>query len=128
MPKAAKQRSINDVADDILKLQSKRKKLEEEAEGIKKQEDVLKLELSTMADGAKLTFGGNKKSAWNITPQVVPQVANWDEFYEFIHEKKYYHMLQRRPAVKACQELWGQGGAIPGVEKFTSMKVNVKEV
>ena len=121
-------RSINDVADDILKLQTKRKKLEDQAETIKKAEDVLKLELAKMADEAKLTFGGNKKSAWNLTPSVVPQVANWDEFYEWIAKKKYFHMLQRRPAVKACQEIWGQGGAIPGVEKFTQMKVNVKDV
>jgi hypothetical protein len=120
-------RSINDVADDILKLQTKRKKLEDQAELIKKQEDELKLELSKLAEDAKLTFGGNKKSAWNITPSVVPQVSNWDEFYAWIGKKKYFHMLQRRPAVKACQEIWSQGAAIPGVEKFTQMKVNVKE-
>lgn len=121
-------RSINDVADDILKLQVKRKRLEDQAEVIKKQEEELKLELSKMADDAKLTFGGNKKSAWNISPNIVPQVADWDAFYEYIAKKKYFHMLQRRPAVKACQEIWGQGGAIPGVEKFTQLKVNVKEV
>lgn len=121
-------RSINDVADDILKLQRERKKLEDKVELIEGKEKVLKEELFKMADEAKLTFGGNKKSAWNISPSIVPQVANWDAFYEYIHKKKYFHLLQRRPAVKACQELWSQGGAVPGVEKFTQMKVNVKEV
>lgn len=132
MPSAT--RSINDVADDILKLQRERKKLEDKVEVIEGKEKVLKLELAKMAEEAKLTFGGNKKSAWTLSPSVVPQVADWDAFYAWIYEKKYGHMLQRRPAVKACQEIWsqldskGKGGTIPGVEKFTQVKVNVKEV
>jgi hypothetical protein len=120
-------RTINAVADDILKLRIKRKKLEAQAEEIKKQELEFEKELSELANEAKLTFGGNKKSKWAITPSIVPQAVDWDAFYDYIASKKYFHLLQRRPAVKACQELWGLGEAIPGIEKFTSMKVTVTE-
>jgi predicted nuclease with TOPRIM domain len=121
-------RSINTVADDILKLQTRRKKLEEQAGVIEAQEKDLKKELQELAEKSNLTFGGNKKSAWKLTPQVVPQATNWDEFYEYLHENKYYHLLQRRPAVKACQELWEQKIEIPGIEKFKSTRIDVKEV
>lgn len=121
-------RSINDVADEILKLQVSRKKLEDKADVIKKQEDELKLEIQKLATEAKLTFGGNKKSAWSISPLIVPQCSDWDAFYDYIHKKKYFHLLERRPTVKACQELWGLGERIPGIDKFTKVRVNVKEV
>jgi hypothetical protein len=88
----------------------------------------LKLELQVAADVAKLTQGGGKKSKFTIEDQTVPQGSNWDQFYDYIHTNKYFHLLQRRPAVKACQELWGQGVVIPGIDKFTMKKINVKGV
>lgn len=124
----AVKRSINTVANEILTLQNKRKALESQAEEIKKKEKALSEELMAMAQSANLTFGGNKKSAWKIDVMVAPQATDWDEFYAYIKKKDYFHLLQRRPAVKACQELWGLGEVIPGIEKFTSNKVSVKEV
>ena len=121
-------RTIGDIADEILALQAKRKELEDKADETKKAEDLLKTELFAAADKEALTLGGGRKSRWTIEPQVVPQAQDWDVFYAYIAKNKYFHLLQRRPAVKACQELWGQGKAIPGIEKFTSMKVNVKAV
>lgn len=121
-------RSVNDIADEVLKLQAKRKKLESQAELIKKQEDDLKKELRELAESLKLTFGGNKKSAWKVEMNVVPQVADWDAFYAYIKAKDYFHLLERRPTVKGCRELWELGGKIDGVEKFSKMVVSVKEV
>lgn len=120
-------RSLNDIATDIFKLQLKRKGLELKVKDCEVKEEKFKLELQKLADTTKLTFGGDKKLAWEIKPSTVPQATNWDEFYEYLHKNRYYHLLQRRPAVLACQELWGQGKVIPGIEKFTKMKVTVKE-
>lgn len=119
-------RTLGIIADEVLAKQLKRKKLEDQVDLIKKEEEVLKAELKLAADAESLTLGGGKKSKWTIEPQIVPQAQDWDAFYGYIAKEKYFHLLQRRPAVKACQELWGQGIVIPGIEKFTSMKVSVK--
>lgn len=122
--------TIDDIAQEIIKLQNKRKKLENQAEEIKKEEEVKKTQLYAMAETAKLTFGGNKKASWRIELKTVPQVTDWDAFYAYIAENKYFHLLQRRPAVTAVQELWGQKNGkfqVPGVEKFSKNVVNVKE-
>jgi hypothetical protein len=122
----AQARTVGTIADEVLaemlKLKKAENKVKEHEEVIKKLKDELKL----AAEKEDLTSGGGKKSSFTIEPQIVPHVTNWDAFYEYISENKYYHLLQRRPAVKACQELWNQDVAIPGTDKFTSLKVNVK--
>lgn len=122
----AQARTVGIIADEVLAEQIKLKKAEnkvkEHEEIIKKLKDELKL----AAEKEDLTSGGGKKSSFSIEPQIVPHATNWDAFYEYIKENNYFHLLQRRPAVKACQELWSQDIAIPGIDKFTSNKVTVK--
>jgi len=121
-------RTIGVIADEVLTVQLKIKKKEDEVKVLEEKEELLKEELRTVATAANLTSGGGKKSKFTIDPLIVPQASNWDLFHAYIYDNKYFHLLQRRPAVKACQELWEQGAAIPGIDKFTVIKVNVKGV
>lgn len=121
-------RTIGVISDEILAFQVKIKKKELEVKDMEEAASKLKEELRVAANAENLTAGGGKKSKFTIEPMTVPQASNWDLFHEYIADNKYFHLLQRRPAVKACQELWGQGVVIPGIDKFTSMKVNVKGV
>ena len=121
-------RTLGQISDEVLKLQTKMKKLETEVDVLKKARDVLLAELIAAAETQKLEKGGGKTSSFIIKENTVPQVDDWDLFYAYMYKKKYMHLLQRRPGVSACQELWDQGVAIPGVEKYTSMKATVKEV
>lgn len=120
-------RTLGKISDEILVLQREMKGHEDKAEDCKKRIEILKTELQAAADEQKLDKGGGKASSFTIKPLTVPQVANWDLFYEFILKNKYLHLLERRPGKSACTELWEQNKVIPGVEKFTMMKVNVKE-
>lgn len=124
---AARKRTLGQISDDILAKQKEIKKWSDHVEVLEAQRKVLQEELIAAADKQKLDKGGGSASAFTIKPHTVPQVANWDLFYEFILDNKYLHLLQRRPGVQACAELWEQNKVIPGVEKFTQMKVTVKE-
>ena len=122
------QRTLGQISDEILKVQKDVKKLNEKISVLEKEKAVLCDELMKAADEQKLEKGGGKKSTFNIHPETVPQMENWDLFYEFMYKKKWLHLLQRRAATVACRELWEKAMAIPGVEKFTLTKVTVKEV
>lgn len=124
---AAKKRTLGQISDEILAKIKEIKKWNDHIDALEGEKKVLTEELMKAADAQKLEKGGGKASAFTIKPQTVPQVANWDMFYEFIYENRYGHLLQRRPGVQACAELWEQNKVIPGVEKFTQMKVTVKE-
>jgi hypothetical protein len=64
----------------------------------------------------------------SITESVRPSVENWDDFYRFIHRHKYYHLLDRRPSVTGCRELFETKGNIPGVVPFTKRKINLRSI
>lgn len=122
------QRTIGDIADEVLARGIEITRMNKVVEGLEKEKKVLEQELMDAATAAGLTSGGGKTSKFDIGPETVPQISNVDAFYDYIKTNDYFHLLQRRPAVKACRELWEQGTAIPGIDKFTQTKVNVKGV
>lgn len=121
-------RNIGDVADEILAIQLKIKKKEAEIEELKGQAKEKQEELKKLASDEGLTSGGGKKSKFTLTEETVPHISDWDKFCEYIKDNNYFHLLQRRPGSKACQELWNLGNQIPGIDKFRHTKVNVKGV
>lgn len=123
-----KQRTLSQIADDILAIRGKEEVHKNELKDLEEKRRTLEKELIAAAEKQGQSKGGGSKSTWTVSPDTVPQVTDWDAFYEFIAEKQWFHLLQRRPAVKACQELWTQGTVIPGTEKYTTMKVNVRGV
>mgnify|MGYP003362137456 CR=1 FL=1 len=79
-------------------------------------------------DKEGLTKSTGSKATASISFAVKPNVENWDLFYEFIHKNGYYHLLERRPSVTGCRELFEMKGSIPGVVPFTQRKLNLRSV
>lgn len=70
------------------------------------------------------TNGGGSKATVSIVESVVPNVKDWDAFSKYIFRTKYLHLLERRPSVTGCRELFETKGAIPGVEPFIKRRLN----
>jgi len=119
---------LNDLANEILAIESKIKNLEAEVKLLEKEAEGKKAKLIEAAEKANLRMGAGELSRWDIKEEVYPQSVDWDGFCEYMAKNKYWHLVQRRPGVKACQELWERGIDIPGIDKFTKIKVNVKGV
>jgi len=118
-------RTIGEIADDVLERQEKVKAMNAQIKDIEKEIDALKLELAAAADKEGMTAGAGAKSKFKIEPTTLPQGGNWDKFYEYMAENKYFHLLHKRFSVTGCQELWDQGIDIPGVDKFQKNEVKV---
>lgn len=69
---------------------------------------------------------GNKDMKVFRSLKTVPHVVNWDQFYAYIYEHKAAYMLERRPAVTACRELFDNGEHIPGVDPYTFEEVRTR--
>lgn len=121
-------RTISDISDEIFGVTEKIKAFEEKITTLKEEGKLLEGELQLAAEAQGLSRGGGKTSTWTLEPVVVPQATDWPAFYAYMAKKKYFHLLQRRPAVKACRELWERGITIPGMDKYTSTRVTVKGV
>lgn len=53
-----------------------------------------------------------------VSTKVVPNVTDWDQFYEYIMENNLPELLQKRILLSGYQELRNSGEVIPGVEDF----------
>lgn len=120
--------NLGSAIDALWAKREKKREMEaklKEVEAEIADSEALVMELMDK-EGVEKTTG--KKASVSITSTVVPQVEDWDAFYAFIHKKKFYHLLERRPSVTGCRELFETKGMVPGVVPFTKRKLNLRTV
>jgi hypothetical protein len=60
---------------------------------------------------------------------VVPNVTDWEKFMrEEVVKNGHIHLVERRPAVLGCREIFEMGGSIKGLEPYTKRKLNIRSI
>lgn len=121
-------KTIGQLADELHDLREEKRELEEKVKAVQEKYDLKMLELFDLSDEQNTTTGKGQRGSFSIGESVVPQVKDWDAFYKYIQKTKYWHLLERRPSVTGCRELFDSKGAIPGVDKFTKRTLNLRKV
>ena len=114
--------------DALHALREEKRQLEELLKAKAQEIDIVENELIEQMDQQNITKSTGSKATVSISVSVKPSVEDWDAFYAYIHKNKYYHLLERRPSVTGCRELFDHKGAIPGVVPFTQRKLNIRSV
>jgi len=125
---AAMSAKIGDIVDQLKDIKDEVDDLNAKLVLVKAKYNEKEAELYKAADEQKTSAGKGTRGSFSIGDSVVPQVKDWDLFYKFIHKNKWWHLLERRPSVVACRELFDTKGKIPGVEKFTKRKINLRSI
>ena len=99
----------------LTKLKTKKSKLEEQLKAIKAEIAELDAGIIIDLDASELVKSTGGTATVSIREAIKPKVDDWDLFYGFIYKKKYGHLLDRRPNVMGCRELFESKGKIPGV-------------
>lgn len=109
-------KDIGKLTDRLFDL--KEKKSETNATLKELNEDIRLVEVELLDEMHKqgLYKAGGLRGGVYISRQVVPKVVNWDEFYDYILEHEYLHMLERRVSRKAYQEQYEDGQDVPGID------------
>ena len=118
--------TIGAKIDALHALREKKRNYEEEVKLVQQQMDQLEFDLIEQMDASGVTNATGGKASVSVGTSVKPSVENWDDFYAFIARHKYYHLLERRPSVTGCRELFEQKGNIPGVVPYTQRKLNLR--
>ncbi len=117
------------VKIDVLHaLREEKRQLEELLKAKAQEIDLAENDLIEQMDQQNITKSTGSRATVSISTSVKPSVEDWDAFYAYIHKNKYYHLLERRPSVTGCRELFDHKGAIPGVVPFTQRKLNIRSV
>ena len=114
--------------DALHALREEKRQLEELLKAKAQEIDLVENDLIEQMDQQNITKSTCSKATVSISTSVKPSVEDWDAFYAYIHKNKYYHLLERRPSVTGCRELFDTKGKIPGVVPFTQRKLNIRSV
>jgi hypothetical protein len=118
---------LGDLIDSAKRIAEARSELSAQDKKLKEQLDQLELLIIQDLDNNKTTLARGKYATASITESAVPQVADWEAFYQYILDNKALHMLDRKPNTGAFRELNDAGVTVPGVNSFTKRKLSLRK-
>lgn len=118
--------TIGGKIDQLFQLRENKRQLEEQVKVIKDQIDAIELDTIAQMNTEGVSKATGKQATVSISQSVKPSVEDWDLFYGFIKKNNYFHLLERRPSVTGCRELFETKGKIPGVVPFTQVTLNMR--
>lgn len=124
----SKGRGLGNIVDDIYAIRSQRLELEGQVKELKAKQSSLEQEFIGKASEQNITSARGHLASASVNTVTVPAVNDWDEFYGFISDHNYFHLLEKRASVGACRELFEKEIDIPGVEPFEKVNVNTQKV
>lgn len=114
------------MIDKLHTLREERRLLEKKIEDINKEFSIIEGELMKQMRHEGLESAKGKFASAALQEVVKPSVEDWDKFYAYIAKNKYFHLLERRPSVTGCRELFETKGKIPGVLPITLQKISLR--
>jgi len=120
--------TIGKKIDTMWKLREQVRKYEQEIKLLNEERDGIERELLEQMDKEGVTKSSGGKASVTVSENVKPSVEDWDAFYKYIHRMKMYHLLERRPSVSGCRELFEKRGKIPGVVPFVQRQITMRTI
>lgn len=121
-------RGLGNIVDEIHQVRAERLDLEQQVKSLKSKQHELELEFLEKAQEQNITSARGQYASSSLSESTLPSVVDWDAFYDFIKRYNYFHLLEKRPSVGGCRELFEKEIDIPGVEAFTKINVNTQRV
>ena len=119
-------KNLGSKIDSLFLLREQKRGFEDLAKSMQAKITELEDALIEQMDEEGVTKSTGTKASVSITTAIKPNVESWDTFYQYIHKNKRYDLLERRPSVLACRELFETKGKIPGCMPVTLRKLNLR--
>jgi hypothetical protein len=116
------------MVEDYYRLREEKRGFEEAIKQIGEKMSAIETDMIKQMDAEGIIKATGKHATVSISEQIRPNVQDWDIFYAYIHKNKFYHLLERRPSVSGCQELFETKGKVPGVVPFTARRINMRNL
>lgn len=120
-------KTLAEKVDRLFTLRERKRRINDILKRIEEEYSPLELQIINDCETAGLDQARSTKATVSITTSVVPTVKDWDEYGKYILENQALYMLERRPAVGACRELFNAGESIPGVEPYEKKSLSMKK-
>jgi hypothetical protein len=118
--------TVATLANRRFELREAKRALEAQIKVIDAELTINEVELIEAADTAGMTHFRVGKLSIAVSEQVVGNVDDWDQLYDYITTNSAFHLLQRRLGNAAYKEILDSGETVPGVAPFTKRSINLR--
>jgi hypothetical protein len=104
--------------------------LQKQVDALEEHEKLLKQHIIDTTPKSSATGVVTKLGTLKVVTKVVPQVADWDKFYEYVAKNKKkggFALLNRAVNAGAVKEIWDAGKEVPGVKSFTAVTLSISK-
>lgn len=120
--------NLGQMVDKLNATREKKRSIQKQLDEAEAAYNALAEEIIAKMDSEGVEKTTGKTASVSKSVSIKPNVLDWDAFYAYIHRNKYYHLLERRPSVTGCRELFETKGKVPGVEAFTKVTLNLRNL
>jgi hypothetical protein len=115
------------IVQRMVEIRDERRKIGAVDKELIDEYKPLELELIIRLDEQGMEKASTSHGTASITETVLPQVVDWDAFYEWIKENDAFYMLQKRPAAAAYRELQDSGEEVAGLVPYTQRSIGLRK-
>ncbi|HBA57500.1 MAG TPA: hypothetical protein DCZ37_06510 [Alteromonas macleodii] len=120
--------TIGDVINAKAKIKEQLDALSVQEKELKEQNEELDRKLFSMMDKDGVSRTANDSFSASINTDTVPNVTDWDAFYQHCLDTQQLTLFQKRVTSLACKELWAAGESIPGIEQREIRRINFRKL
>lgn len=121
--------NIGELIDALHGLREDRRALEEQIKPITKLSEEYTNQLIHLLQEQGTPKSTSSKASVSIGEALMPNVTDWDVFYEFVKENDALYMLERRVATTAYREMRNlTGEEIPGVTPYNKVTLSLRSI
>jgi hypothetical protein len=121
-------KTLGACADLLYTTREERLALQKQIDELAERESMLKEHVINNLPKSNATGVSGKVANVRVETKTIPQVQDWEKFYQYISKNKAFDLLQRRVNDKAIQERWEAKKTVAGVGTFDVVKVSCTKV
>jgi len=120
--------TLGERIDHLQRLKVQKKELEAQVSTAQQLIDLAEKDLIEYMEGQGVTQASGNLARVSLDNRKLPQVVDWSAFHKYILESGYIHLLENRPSVAGCRELFESHSPIPGVVPFDKKVVRTTKL
>jgi len=121
-------KTIGACADLLYTTRANRLLVKKDVDALETQEKALKEHIINTLPKSEASGVAGKLARVAVETSEVNQVEDWDKFYAYIKKTGFFHLLGRTIKQEAIDEILASGKQIPGIKKFSVVKVSCNKV
>ena len=121
-------KALGACADKLYQLRQKRLDMQKLVDVVEEEEKALKEYIINTLPKSEASGVAGKLARVTVITKIVPQVADWDQFYKYVKKTGQFDLMQKRLADAAIKERWDAGKEVPGIGHFNAVTISINKI